>query len=169
MRFIEKQDFNPDYAEAIIENHLLTIPEGCEDGLNYVQQFVDSHGTHHGQMYRCYIPDVYIDDLLEIRDSTSSRRFSAAVSNLCVDGQFSETYTGSLAGVKCSYENQIELENRLSSLYSEPNSSSVRSDVVSVKDVINNVRETECMLYLPQETAEFLRTEAGDVFQVVSE
>ena len=169
MRFIEEQDFNPDYAEAIIEDHLLTIPEGCEDGLEYVQQFVNSHGTHHGEIYRCYIPDKYIDDLIEIRENTSSRRFSAAVSNLCVDGQFSETYTGSLVGVKCSYGNQIELEQRLSSMYSKPNSSSVRSDIISVKDVINNIRETECVLYLPQETADFLRKEAGDVFRVFSD
>jgi len=167
MRFIEEQKFRPEYAEALIEKHHLEIPDGCEEGLDYVQQFVDYRGIHSADMSRCYIPDNYVDDLVSIRDASSSRRFSGAVGMLCVDGNFSQKYNGNLSCVTFSYENQIDLENRVREIRSEASSRSVRSDIISLNDVIRNTRSGDSLeVYLPSETADVLREEAPQIFTV---
>lgn len=158
MRFIENQQYRPDYAEALHETHRLDIPEGCKNGLDYVQQYID-YTTTSAEIFRCYLPEKYADDLVEIRDASSSRDLNAAISTLCVDGQTSQQKTGlNTTVVKFTIESNLDAIQELRELARSASKKSITKDIYSIRNILEKPHASEEIeMYLPIETIEYLQ------------
>lgn len=153
MREFEAEQFNFDSADGLNSNTLTIPSEKEKDALSYIRQFVHRQKGR-AELLHGYIPESYVDSLVEIRDANSSRKLNAAVEAIGVDGEVSQSisYTDEEFPF-IEVESNFAAENKLADISTESDLSSTAYDeLYALQDVMqNNGKQDIVVYYLPPE------------------
>lgn len=153
MRRFHNNKFPSGLAEALDSVHLDIPSEEEKEALDYVKQFLEYHSGGGGVLHRGYIPEKYLDALVEIRDANSNRYFSSAVEQLGVDGETSEEVTQYDNFKVLEIESSFDTIEELSSVYYQLDSDEARKNLRTLQDLMRNVRFGNTIrMYLPEES-----------------